>query len=59
MFIDDIVKECNGSSHTIGWNGQLWLPAVLKHCKHWGFTIYGYEKKKLENLKLTQEVLES
>jgi hypothetical protein len=59
LFVDYIVKECNGSSHTIGWTGQLWLPEVLKHCTYWGLTYSKYEKKKLENLRLTQEVLES
>lgn len=47
LFVDDCVKECHGpGSHTIGWNGQLWIPAVLEFCNIYGLTLKSIEENK-------------
>mgnify|MGYP007099633259 CR=1 FL=1 len=58
MFVDDIVKKCDGPGiHTIGWNGQLWIPAVRNFCLWYGLNKEEIELKRKEREKLTEEVI--
>jgi hypothetical protein len=51
LSVDDIIKKCEGPGfHIIGWNGQLWLPAVRKFCL-W----YGLNKEEIENKRKERE----
>lgn len=50
---EDYVKICHGPGHhTIGWNGQMWLPVVREFCENYGLTkfeIASKEKSKREH----------
>jgi hypothetical protein len=51
MFVDDIIKSCNGrGSHTIGWNGQLWIPAIRDFCIR-----YGLNREEIEIIRKRNE----
>jgi hypothetical protein len=44
--VEDYVKVCHDTSfHTIGSNGQMWLPAIRKFCAEYGNTKSIYQKK--------------
>lgn len=45
--VDDCVKVCHSTGHhTIGWNGQMWLPAIRKFCADYGLTKEEVEAKE-------------
>jgi hypothetical protein len=60
LFIDTCVKKCEGSGiHTLGWNGQHWLPEVEKFCIMYGLTERDIIRKKKDREFTTEELINS